>query len=122
MAERPTGVTIICILGWIGAILSIIGGAALAFLGPFLAAFVQEVPALVSGALLMGLGVVTLILGIVLLVAFYWLWQMKKTGWTIVMVLEIISLITGLVSLSWFQIIIALIIVLYLYTKRDLFK
>lgn len=118
--ERPLGVTVICILGWIGAILSIIGGIGIAFLGPLLGAF-AEVPAM-AGVVVGFLGIVTLILGLVLLVAFYWLWQMKKTGWTIVMVLEIIGIIMSLVSLNIWNIIIPVIIVLYLYTKKDLFK
>lgn len=114
MAARPLGVTIICILGIIAALLAIAGGAGALMLG-----------GLLGIDLVMGLSLVSLVVAIITLISLIWLWQMKKMGWTLVMILEIISLIimiAGFSLMNTASIVIALIIVVYLYTKRTLFK
>jgi hypothetical protein len=118
--KRPLGVTVICILGWILAALSILGGIAALFLGGLLN-ILSSMPTITS-AIVGFLGVITLILGIVLILAFYWLWQMKKMGWTLVTVLMIIELVLSLVSLSILGIVLSLVILLYLWMKKDLFR
>ena len=121
MAERPLGVTIICVLGFLGAILSILGGAVLLGLGGAAITAIGTEAAAIGG--LAGiLGGVILIVGIVSLIVLYWLWNMKKIGWTIYMILEIIGIVLNLVSLSIIGLIIPIIIVAYLWTKKDLFK
>ncbi len=119
--KRPTGVTIICILSWIGALLWLVAGAALTFLGGAVAGLGASGLA-VLGALAGVVGVVLIILAILLAVATYWLWQMKKTGWTIVIILAILGLLMSLGGLNIIGIVIYAIIVYYLYTNRSLFK
>ena len=63
-----------------------------------------------------------LLIGIALLISLVWLWQMKRIGWAIVMILEIISLIIGIANGNIVGAIIALIVVIYLYMKRGLFR
>lgn len=122
VANRPLGVTIICILGWIGSLLSILGGLALLGIG----ALLGEVMGGGVGTLLATLGpligVLVLVLGIVNFIVLYWLWQMKKQGWTWTMVLEVISLILSLAQMNIIGMIIPGIVVVYLWMKKDLFK
>jgi hypothetical protein len=78
----------------------------------------------IFGAMGAVLGVVTLLIGIVSLVAFWWLWKMLKKGWTLAIILEVIGLILNLVSFnmgSVVGIVLALVIIVYLWMKKDLF-
>lgn len=101
MVQRPLGVSAICILGWIGA-----GFWALAVFAGL-------------GAVLV---VVLLALGVVNFVVLFWLWKMQKKGWTWTMVIEIISLVLSLLQFSLVGIVIPAIVVIYLWTKKGLFK
>ena len=121
MAERPLGVSIICILGFLGAILSILAGVALLALPSLTEVAGAEIPVLFGGFPEIA-GIIVLIIGIATLIALVWLWQMKKIGWTIIMVLEIISIIMAIVQMQMVNLIIPLIIIIYLWTKKDLFK
>ncbi|MBI4162532.1 MAG: hypothetical protein HY513_02520 [Candidatus Aenigmarchaeota archaeon] len=47
---------------------------------------------------------------------------MEKIGWTIVMILEIIGLITSLVSINIIGVIIVALVIWYLRKNRTLFK
>lgn len=116
-SKRPTGVSIICILGFIGAILQIIGGITMAAFSDMVASAIAWDP-----SSMMALGVITLIIGIITFIGVYWLWKMLKKGWTIVMVLEILGLIIGIATMNIISIVIALIILIYLWMKRALFK
>jgi len=113
MAERPLGLTIICILGFLGAILGILGGLAIFGLGAFFGGMIEGMFWGALGALGSGIGIVALIISIVLLYAYYGLWNMKKWAWTWTMILEIISILLSLASLNA-GIIIPVIIVIYL--------
>lgn len=121
MANRPLGITIICILGFIGAILLILGGIALLGLGGLGVMAGSELATLFGGFLGI-IGVIILLLGIVTAIALFWLWQMKKIGWTLTMVMEIIGIVLSLVQMQIISIIIPAIIVIYLWMKKDLFK
>jgi hypothetical protein len=74
-----------------------------------------------SGALWI-VGVLVLIISIVSLIPLIWLWQMKKLGWTVTIALQVLSIVFSLVLMNWFGIVIPLIIVVYLWLKKDLFK
>jgi hypothetical protein len=102
MAKRPLGVTIICLIGWLGALLSVIGG--------------------LSTIWFFGLGIISLILGVVTAIVLYWLWQMKKQGWMWTMVLEGILLLVALVQMDAVGVIVAGIVLVYLWMNKKLFK
>jgi len=122
MAERPLGVTIICILGFLGAIGTILGGIAALGFGMVWGATAAGTEMAGFEGLFAILGGAFLIIGIALLISLIWLWQMKKIGWTIVMILEIIGIILALVQMQIINLIIPVIIVAYLWMKKDLFK
>jgi uncharacterized membrane protein HdeD (DUF308 family) len=68
------------------------------------------------------LGAVFLFLGLAEFVVIYWLWQMKKQGWTWLMILEAIGIVVSLVQMNIIGIIIPAIIVIYLWMKKNLFR
>ncbi len=123
MAERPLGITIIAILGFIGAILLIIGGLLLLFAGAFLGALFGPLGAILGASL----GVVVLIIGIIQFVISYGLWKMKKWALYIELILLIIGIIFYIIAIvsgdlfSIVSLIISAIVFYYLYTKRKLF-
>ena len=115
--------TVICVLGIIVAILGIVGGVALIGLGGLFASAGGAFGLL--GAFGTAIGAAVLIISLISLLGFAWLWGMKRKGWTLVMVMEVISLAISIASFSGSNlasIVIGLIIIIYLYTKRDLFK
>jgi len=127
MTERPLGVTIICILGLIGATLNVIFGAS--FIGLFVTESAMGIENTIgfssSDHLLLGVSYV--ILGLAMAIGFIWLWQMKKIGWKIVIIVEIINGIGFFILFTWptmdlIVLIIAAIIIAYLWVKKDLFK
>jgi len=121
MAERPLGLTIICILGFIGAIIGIFGGIAMFGLGAIFGGLISGMYGGLLGTISWIVGIVILIISIISLYAIYGLWNMKKWAWTLTMILEIISIILGLTALNP-SIIIPVIIVIYLWIKKDIFK
>ena len=65
-----------------------------------------------------------IIIALIDFVALYLLLKMKKTGWILVTLMEIITIILGVLVLSMTNIlgiVLAFIIVIYLFTKRKLF-
>lgn len=117
MAERPTGVTVICILGFLGAILLIASGLMALTLGGIMTGFFGSLGEFVS--VIAGL---VLILGVLEFVGLYWLWYMLKKGWTLVIILEIIGIIISLLYFDIIGLMISGIIVVYLFMKKDLFQ
>jgi lysylphosphatidylglycerol synthetase-like protein (DUF2156 family) len=111
MADRPIGVTILCILSWIGAIVLIAFGAIAAIAG-----------AGGGWGWLMLSGVAMLILGIVLFLITFGLWQLKKWAWWIAIILFIISIVFGVVGAAYFGVIIPVICLIYLIIVREHFR
>ena len=69
-------------------------------------------------------GVIFLVLGIVDLIAYIMLFKMKRIGWLLVTVLGVISILMGIatdVMSNVITIVITALIIIYLYTKRQLF-
>ncbi|MFX1519636.1 MAG: hypothetical protein ACFFCD_06930 [Promethearchaeota archaeon] len=111
MADRPIGVTIICILQWIGAIVLIALGALAAIAG--LAGGYGW--AFIAGAIM-------LILGIIMFFITFGLWQLKKWAWWITIILNVISIIFSAAGGAFFGVIIPLIVLIYLIIVREHFR
>jgi len=116
MTDRPLGVTIICILSWIGAI-ALIAIGAVAVIGGFFF------------PLLFIVGAVFLVIGIVMFLVTFALWQLKMWAWWLIVILNVISIVTGIgsaVAAADFSpivgIILPVIIVIYLWTVKDHFR
>ena len=76
------------------------------------------------GPILSFMGYIFIIIALIDFVALYLLLKMKKTGWILVTLMEIITIIFGVLVLSMTNIVgivLAIIIVIYLFTKRKLF-
>jgi len=115
-AQRPLGVTIISILIMLGSILGIFAGIAAIVIGSISIAIL---PSMTGLSLLIGL--VTIVISVIQLVGVYWLWKMLKKGWTIIMIMQIVGIITSAATLNLLSIVISIIIVGYLWTKRSAF-
>jgi len=97
---RPTGVTILAILGFIVAALLIFAGIALVALGPLILSMVRESMsphflALVAG----GLGVFLLVLGGIELVISWGLWTGQSWAWWLEVIFSALGLLSSLVDL-----------------------
>jgi len=118
MVDRPLGVTILCILSWIGSIILIGLGAVGA-----IAALALAIPLAVVLALTI------LIIGILLFFVTFALWQLKMWAWWLVIILNVIQIVLGIGSAvsqgsagPIIGIIIPVIIVIYLWTVREHFR
>ncbi|GLV60449.1 hypothetical protein KDH_72680 [Dictyobacter sp. S3.2.2.5] len=106
--QRPVGVTIIAILQAIGGVLEILGGI-----------FLLNVSTVAA--------IIPIVLGIISLILAWGLWTLKPWAFWVTVVLEAITLITGIVSLVTgnitasvvIQTIIALAILIYLFADRN---
>jgi uncharacterized membrane protein (DUF2068 family) len=103
--SRPLGITIIAIIMGIQGILGIIAG----------------ILSLASVA-----GIITLILGVLYLVLAWGLWTLQPWAFWVTVVLEVIALLNGIFALSQhstgtglLNIVIALIILIYLFADRN---
>lgn len=116
--KAPTGIKVICVLAGIGAIFSIVVG--------FSAGTLAEAPGLPSwyGAL----GPVIILLGLANFPMIYGLWTVKPWGWTLAMALYAVNILTGLLQLTItgargiIGLALSVIIIWYIYTKRDLYQ
>jgi hypothetical protein len=89
--KRPVLVTVLCILGFIGITLSIIGAFALRFM--------QDIPELeVFGALPPWYPIFALVISILNLIALIYIWKMRKVG------------VIALTGLFVFNIVVALLV------------
>lgn|SRR5574341_438944 len=112
--KRPMGVTIIGILDLIGGILGIIGGVALVGVGSLLAAdptLIDDSSANLAGSspfnfpveflgyLFLALGAVLLPLGIVSLIAAFGTFKGKGWAWTVNLVMSYVTIASNIISL-----------------------
>ena len=105
--KRPLGITIIAIVLVIGGIFSIIGG-------------------IVSLALSGVAAVIALVIGILDLVLAWGLWRLQPWAFWVTVVLEVIAVINGIVAMvqhnvagGIISILIAAIILIYLFADRN---
>jgi len=122
-------VTIICILGFLGAIAAILLGLAFIGLGGLMTALSPELAGITT--LLTALAGMLLVIGIAQLLGYSWLWKMLRKGWLTIIILDTISLV---ISLAWFTMTsfldysvlpgagINIVIILYLFSKKSLFQ
>jgi hypothetical protein len=140
MEGRPLGITLLCILGWLEALVIFFIGLALVALGVFGQSLIEglfssllDLPLTagnafaVLGEILAVIGVVLVILGVVSFWFVSWLWKMQKRGWKWTMYSQVMSIIVGMIdvvfdptSIIW--LVFPAIIVIYLWMKKDLFK
>ena len=76
--NRPTGVTVLAILAFIGGIFGILGGLTLAGLGGFVAA-----SGAAGGGFAAVLGVLLLLYGVLAFILGYGFWTLKPWAWTL---------------------------------------
>lgn len=96
MAQRPTVLTIICILMAIIGILSLIGGVGMIWLaGAADWAGVIDF----SSSIITALGVYSVIVGLLTLVVVFLLWTGNKLGWYLAIILLVLNAIQGIISL-----------------------
>ncbi len=119
-SERPLGVTIISVLGYIGAILMALVGIAMIGFGGGIAGSLGVIGAMFGGIGIVA-GVMLLAMSVIAYVVSRGLWNLKKWAWTVTMILEGLSLLGSLMSMNIVGIIIPAIIVYYLYTKKEIF-
>jgi len=129
MAERPLGITIIAILGFIGAVLLVIGGLFLLFVGTALMEILEGTTGLFGGLLGTAAGAIVLIIGIVQFVISYGLWKLKKWALYIEFILLLLGIVNSIIMMAYIgdltqivAIIISAIILYYLYSKRKVFS
>lgn len=133
MANRPLGVAVLGILGMLKGLLLIMLGFAMLLGGTLLGGlgltFLSAVPSFLFAALFGLVGLSFLVAGFIFLAIYYWLYQMKKIGLWIVMFMEALSVIGGIFGLasnlhreSLFGILWSLIVLSYLWMRRDMFK
>jgi hypothetical protein len=117
MVDRPLGVAVICILQFIGAIILIALGAVVGIVG------VTLIPGWPGyGALAATLGLGVLVLGIVMFIVTFGLWQLKAWALWLTIILNIISIILSILGGALPGIIIPLIVLIYLLVVRDHFR
>jgi hypothetical protein len=106
--SRPTGVTILAILQLLGALVLLVVGA-LALMAFML------IPVFSFFAIL---ALVPLFFGIIGLILFYGLWNMKSWAWLWTIIVNLLTIITSIFDPigNIIQLAISLIIVIYLFT------
>jgi len=116
MAGRPTFLSIICILLAIYGIIMLIGGIAIIGLGAGLEDVLKD--AGLDSGLFTALGVVAVIIGLLVLVIFYFLWKGVKIGWYLVMIFLVLNAILGILSFPLGIVSLVLTILLIWYFMR----
>ena len=107
-AVRPTGVTIIAILAFIGGIFAIVAGLGLTVLGGILGGALAasgEAAGGIFGGLMAVFGIGTLGLGVAELIVGWGLWGLKPWAWMVSVILFIanIALTVLIAALAWRQ-------------------
>jgi hypothetical protein len=136
--KRTTGVTIICILGFLVSALGIVTGVAGLLLGSLFGALGSVTGGTAEadlgsafgalGSFVMLISITSMVIGIVAFIAFFMLLKMKKIGWWMVIILGLISIAIPFLQLNVDVIIgnvltfvIWGVIIVYLVLKKNLF-
>jgi len=108
--ERPLGVTILAILGFIGGALGILGGIILTFVLPSLYGFTGDE---ILGAVVVGTAIGLVIYGIISIVYSWGLWTGKSWAWLLgmffsglsvlsILLLNIVGAVIGAIVIWYF--------------------
>ena len=99
--QRPTGVTIIAILSFLGAAACIMLGLFSFVGGAVIAKMLANMPGMsaLGGSIVAALGVVFLLIGALYAITGYGLWALKNWGRVIMIVLMALGLVFGLLGL-----------------------
>ena len=123
-SARPIGVTIISVLGMIVSIMIVLMGLLAILLGAAFGALFGPAVTAFGGLV----GVIFIIIGGIIFIANWFLWKMKKIGWILVIIFEVIGLLAAILTLpvniilGIVEIIINGLVIFYLYENRNLFK
>jgi hypothetical protein len=142
-ASRPRGVTLICLIGFLSAVLMLVAGALLIGLGGLVGydALMLGNPAefnfnLLSAiglentgdvASLFGLaGVIFVVLAVMEFVGFLLLWKMKRIGWVLITATGVITIVIAMTKFDFSYYILTVVvsasIICYLLAKRKTFN
>jgi len=97
--RRPTGITVLALLQFVGGAIAIILGLVFIAVGPMLPGIAAGLPPMLS-ALVSILGVFLLVAGLVALVVGWGLWTGKGWAWWLTVIIECLGLVSGLVSIA----------------------
>jgi uncharacterized membrane protein (DUF2068 family) len=100
--QRPTGVTILAVLQFIGGVLSLLFGLSSLFFGGLMVVSDAATTAgaeIDMGPIMLTAGVVALISGVIGLIAGYGLFTLKGWGWTLAVIFAVANIVSNLLSL-----------------------
>ncbi len=96
--DRPLGVSILAILGFIGGAFMLLTGAIFAAMLPTMSLYIHQMPQMASIFIKFG-SIIFLVMGLVSLVVSYGLWTGKTWAWWIYIVILVLGLISAILSL-----------------------
>lgn len=130
-SERPRGILIISIIGILLSLLSIASAISLVAMSSFSQTGLQMsgmATAAIGGSLMVA-ALFGIVLGIIGLLGYFLLYKMKRTGFIIVVIFGIISIIQGIFQImnlnfgiNLISLLISILILLYVISKRNLFS
>ena len=104
--SAPLGIKIICVLGAIVTIFT----------------FFISFRIMTAGGPFVSLGLLFVFLGLAYLVVLYGLWTLQPWGWTWAMIVFIFGAIMDLVQVQILGLLISLVIIGYVYSKKELYR
>lgn len=125
--KRPAGVTVICIFGFVSAILELLLGVMFIAFAPYLSSFVGPEFGSAAGleAAFIAIGVSLVIFSIIGMLAFYFLWKMRSAGFILLNVYGIMSVLSTILFFNLLfaaaEIIVWAVVLGYIWKKKNLF-
>jgi len=119
MAQRPTFLSIICILLALYGVMLLLGGAALAVLGGtgVIGDVIGTIGYELTDTLIMGIGIAFVIVGVLALLVVFLLWNGNSFGWYLTMVFLVINAVSGIFMLpaGVVQLVITILLIWYFF-------
>lgn len=125
--KQPLGVAIISVLGFIGAILELLLGIIFVAFAPFIAGFVGPEFGSAAGleAAALAIGVSLIIFSIIGMLAFYYLWKMRLSGFILLNVYGIISALAAVllldIAFAAVEVVVWAVVLGYVWKRKDFF-